>query len=286
MNRLWLLLCLRSLLLLFVVTASSCQVEAQSDGVASPDRFDPFEAPFVAKVKQIDEFFERFNNDEQTLLRTYLAEHQPGREISREEMIRTLFDAENERWNQQDIEAFIETVTEEKRPVMLDLYDPEWFAEVDCRVRYAEQVEYLTLILQIQREGPYAAKWVIRSVDAGFLEIPASEDPTRALNPLSHGTDFLGLDRAFADARNLRNYLYRDFQPAKLSLLSQLLLDEEVEFMQVEEITYHFLQVDGWVFTLNNFERSGLNSGWLISRLKPADYQTKIQYKNYLLHID
>ena len=35
----------------------------------------------------------------------------------------------------------------------------------------------------------------------------------------------------------------------------------------VQEVKFHFFQIDGWYFELSQFNRPGDNTGWLISNL-------------------
>jgi hypothetical protein len=62
----------------------------------------------------------------------------------------------------------------------------------------------------------------------------------------------------------------------------QALEKGELEYVQVNKVTYHFLQVKGWAFTVQQFVRQDKNSGWLISKLTKADEGTKEHYPQKL----
>src|SRR5690606_9655863 len=87
-----------------------------------------FETFFSWEVKQIDEFIERFNNTDKTLIQEYHKKVDPGKEINRERLIKSLFNAENRSWNFNDISTFIQKVNNDDQPVFLDFYDEDWYA--------------------------------------------------------------------------------------------------------------------------------------------------------------
>ncbi len=244
------------------------------------------EASFLFSVKQVDEFFERFNHEENTLLRQHLGRMFPDREITRQEMIKGLFNYADRNWDLQDISAFLAQVSQPEQPVLLSFYDRDWYAELDCAVIYEGQPQQARLTMRVERlPGSSATKWVLAAAAAEFLELPRNADPTQSLSPASHGTDFMNLDRALEDGMNVRSYLPQNYRADVLTLFLKAHADGKLEFRQVNQVTYHFLQVDGWIFTLRNYNRSSRNSGWLISQLLPADTLAKTKYRSFKLHL-
>ena len=56
-----------------------------------------------------------------------------------------------------------------------------------------------------------------------------------------------------------------------------------MKFKTVEEVKFHFFQVKGWYFEISEFNRSGYNTGWLISNLvKLKNDGEKAILKRYL----
>ena len=66
--------------------------------------------------------------------------------------------------------------------------------------------------------------------------------------------------------------------------LYNAVLNREVEFLEVSKIKYHFLLADKWIFTVENFPREGLNSGWLINHLQRVSSFGMVDYRNKLLN--
>jgi hypothetical protein len=240
------------------------------------------EENFAYEVKQIDEFFERFNN-ESTLIKDYIHNNYDRLEPSREDLLKSLFNLKSKHLRKEVVLNFINRVNDPENPVTLSFYDEDWYARVKCAVVYEERVRDLSLLLRIQQEENGGSKWVVYQVYADFLNTPEGNDPKAFLNPMSHATDFMGLNKAFEDPENLKAYLTSGFQDDQLSKFAIEMQNNKITFQQVEDISYHFLQVDGWIFSVENFQRPEKNAGWLISRLIEADAAEKEEYKQHLL---
>jgi len=57
-----------------------------------------FSSLFTYQVKQVDEFIDRFNGTDSTFIH-YYETHNPGKTLSREQLIKGLFNSENKNWN-------------------------------------------------------------------------------------------------------------------------------------------------------------------------------------------
>lgn len=258
------------LFLLWFSSPAFCQVYSEHD------------ENFAFEVKQIDEFFERFN-DEETLIKEYIAKNYNSLEVNREDLLKSLFNRKNSSIEKADVSSFIRHVDNPRRPVKLSFYDDDWYARVKCSVVYEKKERELYLLMRVQKEKNGGCKWVVHNVYAEFLKTPDGSDPDAFLNPVSHATDFMALDRAFKDPENLKAYLSSGFQDDQLSKFVIEMQKNRITFRQVENISYHFFQVDGWIFSVENFPRKEKNAGWLINRLIQADAKEKEEFKRQLL---
>jgi len=246
---------------------------------------DEVTANFAYQVKQIDEFIERFNNKENTLIKQYVKKLDTTARFRREHLIKSLFNASDTGWKISEIRQFIQQVSDTSRPVYLNFFDNDWYAEVNCAATYKGKPSKITLILKIQREKDGMSKWVAVSAIADFLRLPVRRDSTTGLNPLSHATDFMNIDLMATDKKNIRNYLPNEYREDVLSVFLYESQNNQLIIKQVNKITYHFMQVDGWIFTVNRFSRQTRNSGWLVSRLQPASAESKQQYAKDKLNL-
>jgi hypothetical protein len=245
------------------------------------------ESDFAFEVKTIDEFLERFNNDQYTLIRQHLESRFPGKKISRQELVRTLFNYQEPLWNKDLAAQFVTSVCDTTGEKFLDFYADNWYAQAECLVKYKGVPKKVTVTLQVMvsdRNG--AAKWVICGARAPFLDFSRRLDSKKFLNPISHATDFIGLKKAMEDKMFLRNYLTEKFQESHLNKYLAALATGDIVFQQINSITYHFLSIENWLFTVKEYVRPGRNSGWLIQSLTKRNGKEKEEYKKNVLFCD
>ena len=94
---------------------------------------------------------------------------------------------------------------------------------------------------------------------------------------MSHELDFMNLRKALVKDGSPESYTLADFQPDYLTLFLYEVKKGLLKFKNVNRISFHFFSLEGWYFTLNNFNRTGYNSGWLISDLTEINKPQKEQ---------
>lgn len=235
---------------------------------------------FAFKVKQLDEFFERFNNDDSTLIRRYLENNNKEVDFNRTEIIESLLFLKDTK-NSVKTSFLQEVVSNEWE---LSYFDEKWYAELDCEFTLGEESYPVYLFLE-----PYhtsvGSKWVIRSVDADFLPDRKVNDTSNILNPVSHATDFLGLHKALKDTTYFGNYFHPDYEFHLPTSFFYLVKFGVLNLEQVNKVTYHFLQLDNWIFTVNNYHRNNKKSGWLIDNIVSVTPEIKEKYLINVLKI-
>ncbi|MDF9798770.1 Fe-S-cluster formation regulator IscX/YfhJ [Catalinimonas alkaloidigena] len=263
-------------LLLSLVLITNCAM-----GQNTPMHFD--DENFAYQVKQVDEFIERFNNTNETLIKSYLKDRY-NLEVSREELVASLFDFSKKDWNKQQIEQFLEDVVYQTDPPYISFYDQGWYAKVVCKGRYDRKNVYFSLIMSVKHDlDNETVNWVINSIDADFLRIHGEVTNDMILPPNSHGTDFLELKRIFNSPE-----LYIDRSRSNENPVNKLLQSVrqgKLQYMHVDNVSYHFMQLDNWIFKVEEFDRQEKNNGWLISELYTADQAEKDRYLSSQLYI-
>jgi len=250
-------------------------------------------AVFTHEVDVLDEFLDRFNNRDSLMFQAYSNSKNKSFTESRSFLIRSLFDFTSKNWKGEDVKSFIKKVNEDATPQYLNFADNEWYAELICSMTYKGKPEKMALILQFQELPSGVSQWLIVGAKAPWLtaytdtisKIPVFVDPKKGLNPSSHGNDFISVYRAFDDIPNIRSYMRKDALPQDLQKLLRSMVKKQTTLVQVDRVTYHFMQVDGWLFTVKNFPLRKTNAGWLISELLPADASLKKQYKAKILNL-
>ena len=76
----------------------------------------------------------------------------------------------------------------------------------------------------------------------------------------------------------------KEYNPNGLSAFFALIHSGVLQIEYVENLTYCFFNVPGYVFLVNDFNRKGINSGWLISSYKQCNKIEKIDYWNNLIN--
>jgi hypothetical protein len=249
------------------------------------------EKHFAYEVKEIDEFFERFNDEKGSFIRGIYKAHHVRFDISRQRLIRSLFNYENMLKDSVLINSFVSDVTKKKKPVYLDYYGDDWYAELTCKFKYTNSSIVIPVLMKIEMTPNKGSKWMIVAVGSSNLksrivvtEMAQNKVKTNIISPTSNGTNFVSLKRAFDDKANLSDYFEDTF--AKRSHMLEFynaILNQDIEFMDVVKVKYHFLLAGRWIFTVEDFIRDDLNSGWLISRMEKVSPAEMEDYRSKLL---
>ena len=262
------------------------QVYSNNDGAK--------EKHFIYEVKEIDEFFERFNDDKGSFIRGVYKAHHVKFNIPRQRLIRSLFNYENMSKDSIMINKFVSDVTKKKKPIYLDYYGDDWYAELTCKFKYNTSTIVIPVTMKIEMTQNKGSKWMIVAVGSSNLksrivvtEMVQSKVKSNIISPTSNGTNFVSLKRAFDDKENLSDY----FESAYMKRSNMLefynaILNRDIEFLDVIKIKYHFLLAGRWIFTVEDFIREELNSGWLINHMEKVSSVEMDNYRSKLLSGD
>lgn len=228
------------------------------------------EATLYAQTKQVNQFFRRFNGEESSNGQRYQVDNPGYRDAAvRKKYLQMIFDLESPYIDRTQRRDFIEQVTSKSKPVLLNFHTGDWFAEVTTKFIYFGREEKVTLFLKLEEEN-LGYKWVITNLFfKPFHELFVDEDDgkMRFLHPLSHELDFMNLIKVFKETQKVASYAASGYKPDYLTLFLYELKRNNLTFQNVLSVKFHFFQVPGWYFELSEIQRSGPNSGWLISSL-------------------
>lgn len=269
-----------SILLFITLSFLVFQIQAQSTlGNLNDD-----ESHLYAQTKQVNQFFRRFNNEEDLKgNRFYPGDSEYRNADNRQLYLNILFDKESAIMTKELKTEFIETVSDSESPVFLDFHGDQWFAELAVNFLDNESKESLMLFLQLEEEK-LGYKWGITNVYYDqFLKYFYKGDPKTInksfLHPMSHELDFMNIRKTFRDPKYVEYYAANNFKPDYRTLLFYEIKQGNMKFESVGQLKFHFFQVNGWYFEVSYFNRPGGNSGWLISKL----YKLNEQEKNELI---
>lgn len=228
------------------------------------------ESRLYAESKQVNQFFRRFNGEEDEKgNRYYPGDKQFRSERLRKQYLRILFDESNTNISSSLKADFVSDIVKNPESTILNFHGGNWFSELHTTfsMNGKNQRVILFMVLEKHRLG---TRWVIQKVHADMFEPYFSKDTVRMgkfLHPMSHELDFMNLHKAFINKDSINEFVVKRFVPDHLSLFLYEVKKGNLKFKSVDEVKFHFFQIDGWYFGISEFNRPGYNTGWLISNL-------------------
>lgn len=245
------------------------------------------ESTFMYRVKLIDEFIERFNDEPQSYIRQQ-AKAITGTDsmLNRRRMLRALF-YKGATWT-NDTAKFIDAVCQPANEQWLHFDDSGWYAVANCIFKRGGKEIIIPLTLRVHTHNE-ASWWKIAGV--GNNSLPATGCPAyvpaaargRFIPASAHGTNYVVLSQLLQPGMSLEDVMDTEaINSTNGRLLAGWLQGGTLQFAYVSSIQYHFFQVPGWYFTVAHHKGSGTQSGWLISSLKAVTEQEKLQRQSML----
>lgn len=246
------------------------------------------ESRLYAETKQVNQFFRRFNGEEDEKGERYYPNDRLYRSVKlRRKYLGLLFDASNGGISNDLKSQFIKDVLDKSEPSILNFHGGSWFSEVHTTFTMNGKNQPVVLFMELEKDH-LGSKWVISKVHADIFDHYFDRDTTkvgRFLHPLSHELDFMNLRKAFVNADSVSQFTVRSFKPDHLTLFLYEIKKGSLKFKTINEVKFHFFQIDGWYFELSEFNRPGYNTGWLISNLvKLTDNRDRDVLKRYLYY--
>jgi hypothetical protein len=246
------------------------------------------ESKLYAQTKQVNQFFRRFNGEEDEKGNRYYSYDKQYRNTKlRKKYLGMLFDETNQGISLTLKTEFTRTLFEGKDTHFLDFHGPEWFAEVQTIFTLNGKENPFTLFMELE-QNHLGYKWVIAKVYADIFAAYYKRDTSRIgkfLHPLSHELDFMNLRKAFFDKDSTIQFTEKHFTADQLSVFLYEMKKGNLKFKTVTEVKFHFFQINGWYFELSEFNRPGYNTGWLISNLVKLNSEAdKTLLRRFLHH--
>ncbi len=245
------------------------------------------ESKLYAESKQVNQFFRRFNGEEDEKGNRYYAKDKQYRSAKlRKQYLSILFDASSTGMPDA-LKAEFSKYVIEKPEAVLDFHNGNWFSEVHATFTLNGKDQPMTLFMEIEKDH-LGSKWVIQKIYADVFAPYFVRDTSkvgRFLHPMSHELDFMNLRKAFANTDSASQFTVKRFVPDHLSVFLYEIKKGNLKFKSVEEVKFHFFQIDGWYFEISDFNRKGYNTGWLISNLMKLNKESeKEQLRKYLYY--
>ncbi len=229
------------------------------------------EREYYAMTKQMGQFMRRFNYEEDQFGNKINPKDPSYRNAEkRHQSLPLLFDQQTFGTDSDLQRFFIEDVTKNDSCFMTFL-GGRWYSEVSCTFQYKGKEVQLILILAIEKEG-LGSKWVLTNIyfsefNKLFPKGEMAEKEKYFLHPMSHELDFMNIYKVFQNPDVVEYYASKEFEPDYLTLFFYEVKRGNLVFKKVDSVKFHVFQIKDWYFEVSWFNRSGNNSGWLMSNL-------------------
>lgn len=262
---------------------------------------------FALEVKSIDEFVERFNGNRNTFLLQFLKNYSDDT-IPRADLINSLF---NNSFQLSDSlsatrSSFVEFLLSNNRTSEISLYAKNYDVEINCDVLFGQNTYQVNIYLALIGNTNEGYCWVIKDcafnskLRARLLSNKAYKDlldtcsykncfgflaPNSEyfISPVNHIIGFSSLYYVFKSNLNVDFYIDRRSCNKEIILFSELIKDDLITLKSINNLTYYFYQIPGWLFTVENLKNpNNYNiNGWIIKDLVAIN-----SFEDYKRHLN
>lgn len=258
------------LILLTIVTFITVgSVNAQTYSIIGDAEAD--ERALYTMTKQMSQFMSRFNYEEDQYGEKIHPDSSDYRnKDKRKTALPLLFDMENQRTNGSLRDFFIEDLTQDDSKYF-EFLGGEWYSEVSATFKWKGKTVDISMIFAIEKEN-LGSKWVLTNVffsefNKLFPKGDIAEQQKHFLHPMSHELDFMNIYKIFKTPECIEYYASESYSTDYLSIFFYEIKQGNLVFEKINGEKFHVFQIDNWYFEVSWFNRSGYNTGWLISNL-------------------
>lgn len=229
------------------------------------------ERALYTMTKQMSQFMSRFNYEEDQYGKKIHPDSSDYRDRDkRKTVLPLLFDMENQRTNGSLRDFFIEDLTQDDSNYF-EFLGGEWYSEVSATFKWEGKTIDISMIFAIEKEN-LGSKWVLTNVffsefNKLFPKGDIAEQQKHFLHPMSHELDFMNIYKIFKTPECIEYYASESYSTDYLSIFFYEIKQGNLIFERVNGVKFHVFQIDHWYFEVSWFNRSGYNTGWLISNL-------------------
>jgi hypothetical protein len=238
---------------------------ASASATAQVGHFPLDESLLKIRVKQLDEFFARFNGERDVESKLIQADTS-----LRKNLIISLLDKKmTDKWDDKQKNAaldFIRKVCE--KPHFLRFENDDWSAHTLARVSYKGKEHKLQILLKPEKTTEGYLRWTVAGAKADFLDF-SPKDSSVFLFPVSNELNFMQLSAASEHQKeNIAAFAPQNFRADILNVFFYLIRCGDLKINFIEKIVYEFNHAAGFRFQVSHVERKEFNHGWLITDLQ------------------
>lgn len=220
------------------------------------------------RVKQIDEFFTRFNYE--TDYKGDIPTNPSDKEEYKKNLL-TLFNLDSFSNEKHEVDSivshFIDYLIDNN--IKIHYEDSIWNAEAKSSFLYEGKKYEIVFTLKPERIKSVMFKWVITDIQSPlFAQFPTVPKDTVTISPAEHGIGFMTLPETINLNKTSVGTIYaKDYLRSNLPVFDYLVASGKIKMNAVTKVTYHFHIKDA-DFDVERIEKErSYNQGWLINKL-------------------
>jgi hypothetical protein len=259
-----------SKLLFFTLIAFCLKIDrakAQSKNINSAPK------EFIVKVSQFGQFVKRFNYEEDFWGNPVSPSF--TKKINRNDYLSLLFNSDDKRLDSTS-SYFSQEYSMQKRSFLNSVVKSNYkinrisdslYSDAICEVLYRNKLVTMHLILKQQKINNGIA-WVIVDAFASFIyDKDNYHNNSSFIPPTSNEVNYIHLSSLFEKKDSLASFAYPGYVCNRLSIFFQLINSGDLQYKHVKYIRYFVNDIPGWIICIKEYNRNGMNSGWLIENL-------------------
>jgi hypothetical protein len=261
----------RAIFLFFglILLAISLNLNAQKSFNVSASLRTP--AEYHLQVKQFGEFVDRFNY--KTDWKGNSISDEFAQKIPRANYIFYLFNSEDERLTNPNDSSyrvlcseFIAFIDEPNNSKTITLFSEQVKAYTIVNFMYFGKPQKAKVELTPEVLHDRSAKWVISSVETDCFAAIGDSLRTHFIAPNSHETSFINTKKINGQTNPIYYFSTTLATNSTMIFLTEA-AKNRIKIQTIENVVYH-ISFPGWKITVEEFNRTTTNSGWLISNIE------------------
>lgn len=220
------------------------------------------------RVKQIDEFFARFNYE------TDYKGEKPNDSANKEEHrknLLTLFNLEKFSNEKQELDPILNKFVDYviNNHVKIHYEDTTWCAEAKGSLMFEGKRNDVTFLLKTERTKDVIFRWVVTEVQSPiFNSFPHHSNDSICISPADHGIGFMTLPEMFNyNKASVGTAFAKGYQRDNLVVFDYLMAKGKIKMNAITKVVFHF-HLKNIRFDVERIEKDkGYNQGWLINNI-------------------
>lgn len=220
------------------------------------------------RVKQIDEFFQRFNYETD-----YKGDSptDPNDKVERKKNMLTLFNLDKFLNKNNEIDSvadvFLDYIIDNN--ITLHYEDTIWYAKAKCSLTYEGKQHDAVMKLKTERVKDVIFKWVIVDISSTlFKQFPTDMKDSVTISPAEHGISFITIPGTLnLNKSSVGSTFAKGYQRSCLCAFDFLMATGKLKVNMIKQVTFHFNLPEA-DFVVEQIEKDkSYNQGWLINKL-------------------